>query len=365
MSPCAGLLAFTSIGTYLIDSSDNGVLTPAGIRGDKQNEDGASALDPVVVNNVAVYVQDDLKTVREAAYNFGDDAVVGNELTAASSHLFGEDDDTDLAIVDSAYAKYPDSVIYYVLSNGEARALTYMREHEVTGWSRITTDGEFESVAVIREGTRSVAYFSVKRTIDGSTRRTIERMAFRDASTVAKGWFLDCALRYSGSATTTITGLDHLEGHTVTAFADGDVVRDLVVSSGEVEIPVASEMVTVGIEYPECEARLLPVNPKGRFGPTANRRKTVKKVIARFRGTVSAEVGLWREEKSQADNDARLQRLKLIPPENWNDPLTPFRKPVETNLPAISDKDAIIRIVSNDPTYFEVLSVTPDYSENA
>ena len=44
--------------------------------------------------------------------------------------------------------------------------------------------------------------------------------------------FLDSHLNYSGSATTTLSGLSHLEGQSVSILADGSVHANKTVSSG-------------------------------------------------------------------------------------------------------------------------------------
>lgn len=49
--------------------------------------------------------------------------------------------------------------------------------------------------------------------------------------------------------TTVVTGLNHLEGKTVAALADGNVVLGLVVSAGAVTLPAAASIITVGLRF--------------------------------------------------------------------------------------------------------------------
>jgi hypothetical protein len=49
--------------------------------------------------------------------------------------------------------------------------------------------------------------------------------------------------------TQTVTGLDHLEGRTVQALADGNHVADLVVTRGAVTLPYAASRIHVGLKY--------------------------------------------------------------------------------------------------------------------
>jgi hypothetical protein len=71
----------------------------------------------------------------------------------------------------------------------------------------------------------------IKRTIDGATRRYVEilnNFDFDETDNTSFN-FLDTQLAYSGSAVTTISGLDHLEGQTVSVLADGATHPDKTV----------------------------------------------------------------------------------------------------------------------------------------
>ncbi len=61
--------------------------------------------------------------------------------------------------------------------------------------------------------------------------------------------FLDSQLAYSGSATTTISGLDHLEGQTVSVLANGATHPDRTVSGGSITLARSSTKVKVGLKY--------------------------------------------------------------------------------------------------------------------
>ena len=97
-------------------------------------------------------------------------------------------------------------------SDGVLLGFTFMREHEVYAWHRHTTDGIVESVCSIPEpdgagGYIDAVYLIVNRTINGATKRYVERMVDRVFATIADTWFLDCALQYSGAPVTQVWGL--------------------------------------------------------------------------------------------------------------------------------------------------------------
>lgn len=87
---------------------------------------------------------------------------------------------------------------------------------------------------------------------------------------------------------TTVSGLHHLEGETVSALSDGNVVTDLVVTAGAVTLPTAATMVVVGIPY-TSKARNLPLNVSGAV--VENKRKRVTKVAVRVKDTRGLLIG--------------------------------------------------------------------------
>lgn len=58
---------------------------------------------------------------------------------------------------------------------------------------------------------------------------------------------------------TTISGLEHLEGQTVNALVDGNVVENLTVTDGSITLPFAGSRVTVGLQY-KAIAKPLPLS---------------------------------------------------------------------------------------------------------
>lgn len=232
--PLSELILLTSGGEWLIRGDSSGAILPSTINARAQGFGGSSRLAPIVVGSTALYVQDKGSQVRSLGYSFEQDAFIGNDLTVLSSHLF-----YNRSLVDWAYQKIPFSVAWCVRDDGTLLGLTYMREQEVVGWFKCDTDGYYESVASISEGGEDAVYFVVRRTINGTERRFIERMDSRYFGNVKDCKFLDCSLSYDGrnssSTTMTITGgtnWDQTETVTVTAsasFFPADAVGDEIV----------------------------------------------------------------------------------------------------------------------------------------
>ena len=116
-------------------------------------------------------------------------------------------------------------------------------------WTRHETDGMFESVACIPGSGQDDVYFIVNRVIGEETVRCVEMLAHRSVSSASAFIGMDCSLTYSGAATTTITGLSHLEGKAVSVLADGVEVKGKTVASGALTLPKAASTVHVGLPY--------------------------------------------------------------------------------------------------------------------
>jgi len=164
-------------------------MTPTSVTVRQQTEHGAGSPPPVVIGNTALYYQDRGPTVRDIAYRFDDDSYTGNELSILSQHLL-----VGNTISEWAWAQSPFGVIWSVRSDGKMLGLTYQREHQVWGWHRHETDGLYESVASVQEGAEDAVYMIVNRTIDGNTRRYIERFHSRSFTDVRDAFFVDSGL---------------------------------------------------------------------------------------------------------------------------------------------------------------------------
>ena len=146
------------------------------------------------------------------------------------------------------------------MSDGAMIGITYQKEHQIWGWHRHDTDGTFESVTTIPENNLDAVYVIVKRTINGKTRRYIERIKPRTWTTAADAFIVDSGLTYSGVSATVISKLDHLEGKTVAVLAGGNVVNGLKVTSGSITLPEAATKAQIGLPY-VSDIETLDVDP--------------------------------------------------------------------------------------------------------
>lgn len=251
--PLSNLLALTSSAEWRVTSLNTDALTPSSISVQPQSYIGAGDAQPVVVNNNVIYAAARGGHAREMAYNWQAGGYLTGDLSLRAPHLFA-----GLDIVDIAFQKSPHPVVWMVSSNGILLGLTYVPEQSVGAWHWHDTDGLFESICVVAEGTEDVLYAVVRRTIGGVQKRYVERMRTRAVTTQDASFFVDSGLTYSGAPATAITGLGHLEGKTVNILADGAVVAPRVVSGGSITLDQPASVVQVGLPI-TAELQTLPL----------------------------------------------------------------------------------------------------------
>lgn len=209
-----------------------------------------SSVRPILAQSgLVIYVQAAGTDLMESQYQFDRDIMVGTDLTILSDHI------TETGINDIAYTQQPDNVFYAILGTGRIAAMTYEREQRVIAWSHIEIGGTSalaEAVCSIRNNTEDQVWVVVSRTINGSTKRYIEYFASDFDGTLddkEDAFYVDSGLTYDSTSTSTITGLDHLEGESVSVWGDGSFHGSFTVSSGSVTLDVAVEVAQIGLPY--------------------------------------------------------------------------------------------------------------------
>lgn len=232
------LVILTSGGEWLVEGID-GVITPSGIQVKPQSYYGSTNLTPIVAGDIVIYMQPG-QTVRDLGYKYESDSYSGNDLSVLARHLFDYN-----SVSDWSFAQAPHNLIWCVRDDGICLSLTYSREQNVFGWSRHTTQGDFKSVAAIREGDDDFSYFLVQRTVNGSTMQYVERMQTRDFTDIQDSFFVDSGLTLDNPVD--ISGFTNANPVVITtATAHGLTNGDTVDISG---IKVSDSSTTRGWAY--------------------------------------------------------------------------------------------------------------------
>jgi hypothetical protein len=193
-----------------------------------------------------------------------------------------------------AYSRGPFPYVWACRSDGTLIGLTYIKEHDVAAWHHhdsFTAGGasSFESVCVTPEGAEDVLYTIVKRTINGATKRYIERLRTRNFGALANAFFVDAGATYNGAPATLISGLWHLEGETVSILADGAVLAPQVVTGGSITLANASSVVNIGVKI-VADLETLPLSLEMQASGQGTQ-KNVNKVYMRVSNSSGLFIG--------------------------------------------------------------------------
>lgn len=216
-------------------------ITPTSPNYQQQSGYGCADISAVLAGDTVLYAERGGTKVREFSYSLQYDKFLSNDLMLLSENI------AESGIVDIDFQIKPYPVLWCTLSNGDIATLTYQREQEVVSWSLQKTDGDFESCAIIpTDSSEDEIWVKVHR--DGGY--YIEQFQPINWGTdVNDLWFVDSGLNYDDTATDEFGGLDHLEGETVSVYADTIVCENEVVSANSVTISNSSSIVLIGLPF--------------------------------------------------------------------------------------------------------------------
>ena len=194
-------------------------------------------------------------------------------------------------MVDGAYQQDPNSMLYFITSDGKMNMLTYVANQKVYAWSSVDTNGKFESVVNLVSGYRDTVYVVVSRELNGKTKRFIEYFSdYPDTEDWMEYTMVDCAEQWRNEQRSySITGLDRFSGSKVDVLADGEYYKDVAVDgNGGIVLPKEVSKATIGLRYTsEIETPNLEVN-----GQTVQGKyKKVSEAILRLSRSQGGEIG--------------------------------------------------------------------------
>ena len=351
------LIVGTSGGEFIVRASGfDEPLKPNNTQIKQQTTYGSSNIQPMQVGNATLFLQRAKRKLRELVFSNESDSYVAPDMTILAEHI------TEGGITAFAYQQEPDSVAWTVRTDGVLSCMTYRREEQVVAWHRHIIGGVFgsgtavvESIAVIPgDLDEDEVYLVVKRTIGGATKRYVERMSgFDFGSDITDAFFVDSGLTYSGSAATTISGLDHLEGQTVSVLADGSLHPNVTVSSGAVTLQRSVTKAHIGLPF-TSKVETLRIDGGSALGSSQGKIKRISEVTIRLFRSVGLKVGTSSSE------------LDIVPFRDSGDamstaiPLFTGDKTVEFR--GGYDDDATIVIQQDQPLPMTILAIFPTVS---
>lgn len=245
---------------------------------------------PVRVDKSIIFVQRDGKTVREIYVSPDSQDFDTTDISILAEHLFTQ------KVKQLAYQQTPYSVVWGLLDDGTLVSLTFEKSQDVFGWAQHETDGLVESICVIPGPEQDELWMVVRRTINHSATRYVERLGTHWDNEIEDAKFFDCYVTVEQTASTTVSGLDHLEGETIGLLVDGAAHATRTVLSGDVTLSRKGTIIQAGLPIPNPVLETLPIeSPRAYWGSSRKRIQHIHlNVMDSYGVIVNGEVALSR-----------------------------------------------------------------------
>ena len=344
MLPGRFLQIMTTSSEFTLSGAGLTAVTPTNVNVLRETTFGSGSVRPLRAGASTIMVQKGGEKVKEVTFSLETDGLVGRDLTVLGEHLARG------GLTDMIWQQEPELVLWFVRADGVLIGLSYDPANNTIGWHQHPLGGTavVESITSIPSGSEDQVYLSVQRTINSATVRHIVFMQTLSFDTIGDAFFVDSGFTYSGTATTTITGMHHLEGQTVQILADGSTHADKTVSGGSVTLDRSASKVHVGYSY-DSLVKTLRMEAGAEDGIAQGKIKRIHGVTVRFLETVGAELG---------PNINKLDRLPFRDSSMSMDDAVPlFSGDKEIFFPSGYENDAQVVVRQNQPLPMTILAI--------
>jgi hypothetical protein len=213
-----GLLIFTDESIQRLRAETGKAVSGVNALAEPQVYGGVSTTPPIGINLDIIYVAKNDASVNALLYTEYTESFQLQDLSILASHLIGR----GKRIRRMVHSPDPYKLVYMPREDGTMLMFTYVREQEVFGWTRRTTNGLYRDCIEIDEADGTYLYQIVDRYLQGTWQQFFERVPFRDDTLAENFWGVDCGLAYLPQSRAATLSASGIEG-TVTLTTDADV----------------------------------------------------------------------------------------------------------------------------------------------
>lgn len=248
---------------WVLKGGTSGGLTPTAINARADSYYGSSDVSPALIGTSLIYVQRGDRIIRDAQYDYSQEALQSKDLTLWSKHLF-------LSGIKRLAYQRTDQVLWVLLNDGTLAGLTYIPEQSIWGWHRHDIAGRtIHDICCVPESGTDRLYIACLE--DGYIE--LARLPLRwDTGTEDDHFGFDMGLVYNGllTYTGTLTGgttWKTTETLTLTAigatFVLGDVGKDFQLRVGNDVVQVLCTAYTSNLVVSVRPRGLVPASLRG------------------------------------------------------------------------------------------------------
>jgi len=243
------LLIGTSWGEFIASGSSI-TITPSDIQIDPQSAYGSKRVTPEFIGDEVLYVSTDGTKLRSMWWRWVESGWKSVDLTFTADHLCSS------GIKDVAYCRDPESLIWLLNADDSLALCSYRRRNDqdtpAAGFCRIQTSDRIQKIVgmcAAKDSGRASLVVAAQVEVDGVAAlhlMQIDTKNIYEDELICLDNYIEVSL---AEGVTTVTGLDHLEGETISLIGDGAVLPEATVSGGEVELDYHYDTVYAGHAY--------------------------------------------------------------------------------------------------------------------
>ncbi len=345
------LLVGTFSGEFVLaEQNGDEAFGPLNVKIDHYGASGASKALPVRIDDDVVYISRTGKRVRRFTWDSSRDGYKSIDMSILAEHL-GFNPFRDIVS-----QKEPANVLWLTTSSGELRGITYDRDQDVTAWHRHDVGGPVSAVCVIPspDGTVDDLWLLVERGGTYYVECLIDE--YQLGVDVEDQVYLDSHLTYSGAATDTISGLDHLDGLTVQILADGATHADKSVSGGSVTLDRDASVVHVGL-HNVSRLKTTRLDIQSDDGPGIGKTRRIHNIVVRLLETVGFKIG---------PSFTNMQREEFrVPGDSMDQGVPAYTGDKVVRFPGPYDTDGYICIEQDQPLPCTIVALGIEFEVNS
>jgi len=264
-------------------------ITPANIQVDPSSSFGSSEVPPEKIGSFLYYFEGDDRRLRELSYTVVSETFNAANKTILSDHI------TSGGVIETAFQQSPYGIEYCVRGDGKMATFTREADQQIEAWTEQVpagTDAAYKSVAVIPVDGYDEVWFIVSRTIDSGTKQYVEYQINprqQEEADLEDMVLMQSALQRDSSLTSTVSGLEHLEGEAVVAICDGVEVSGTV-SGGSLALGASYSVISVGLGV-VSKCKLLPPEAASAIGSAQGLMKRINEVLVSVYRSLGLQAG--------------------------------------------------------------------------
>ncbi len=332
-----------AIGEDFSTWQDSGDLpTPADFYVTATGYKGSAAVQAVTMGNSIYYISKGSPQLHMLIYDNDAGGLADIELTRDHEHILkpGVVELSSMPEHDLLWITRSDGELVTVLVDTSSGSLQVGCSRQV-----LADDGQVISACVVRTDDGDELWICTYR----NSLYCVETLTLEEDDDFEELHYLDAGIRWEGASTNTVSGLDHLDGKTVHAIANGGSMPAAVVASGAVTYDKSFTLIHVGLPF---TTSVRPTKPELQINSTwQGLKKVIEKAMLRVYQSYGGKAG-------QDDDTLRTIPMIGMDGQEMGDAPAPFTGDLEVPIGGTIDTDGAPLLVQDEPFPFTVLAIT-------